>query len=113
MIIEKPQNALQLLGRNASFRCTAFGIPRPNITWMFMERDGTFSISLVSGTIIEEDGGVISAKLNITSVTLEDFGIYTCIATNMFANDMEMAELEQGSKSHFSLVIDFCFNLAN
>ena len=64
-----------------------------------MERNGT--LSLVSGTIIEEDGEVISAKLNITSITLGDFGLYTCVATNMFANDMEMAELEQGSKSHF------------
>ena len=80
----------------------AFGIPRPSITWIFTERDDTDdTFSLVNGTIIEEDGGVISAELNITSITLGDFGIYTCVATNMFADDMEMAELEQGSKSHF------------
>ena len=78
-----------------------------------MDRNGTISFSPVNSTIIEEDGEVISAELNIIGITLGDFGIYTCVATNMFANDMEMAELEQGSKSHFSLVIDFCFNLAN
>ena len=97
VITEKPQDALQLLGRNVSFRCTAFGIPRPNITWMFMDRNGT--LSTLNSTNSEEYGGIISAELNLTSIIAEDFGMYTCIATNMFAGDMEMAELEQGGKS--------------
>ena len=93
MIIEKPQDALQLLGRNVSFGCVAFGIPRPSITWMFMDRNGT--PSMLDSTNTEGAEGTITAELNLTSITLEDFGMYTCIATNMFDDDMEIAELEQ------------------
>ena len=97
-ITERPQDVLQLLGRNASFRCAAFGIPRPTISLMLTATDN--SMSMVSPNISSElDGGVISAELNLTNITAENFGVYACIATNMFYDDMEMALLEQGSES--------------
>ena len=107
IVIEKPHDVLQLLGRNASFRCTAFGIPRPSITWMFMNLNGT--PSMLDSTNAEGVGGTITAELNLTSITLGDFGMYTCIATNMFDDDMEIAELEQGGKLH----LVHCFILSS
>ena len=95
MIIEPPQNALQVVGRNVSFRCVAFGIPRPNITWMLTATDDTMMV--LSGNS-EVDGGVIRNELNLTNLTVQDFGVYSCIASNMFHDDMEMATLEQGSE---------------
>ena len=96
MIIQPPQGALQLQGRNISFMCTAFGIPRPSITWMFVGVDGTMDEP--SSTNIKEIENVVTAELNITNIKPEEFGIYSCIATNMFNNDTEMALLEEGSK---------------
>ena len=95
MIIEPPQDALQVVGRNVSFRCVAFGIPRPTITWMLTATDDT--MMMLSGTS-EVDGGVIRNELNLTNLTVQDFGVYSCIASNIFHNDMEMATLEQGSE---------------
>ena len=97
MIIEPPQDALQVLGRNATFRCVAFGIPQPTITWMLAATDNT--MMMLSSTSNEVDGAVIRAELNLTDITVENFGVYSCIASNMFGDDMEMAMLEQGSES--------------
>ena len=107
-IIEQPEDALQLMGRDVSFRCTAFGIPRPDITWIFVDRNNAMN-ELTSTSITEIDGGVIYAELNLTAITTEDFGVYTCVATNKFEDDMEMADLEQGSKSctsYFSILLN-------
>ena len=101
-IIEQPEDALQLVGRDVSFRCTAFGIPRPDITWIFVDRNDATN-ELTSTSIAEIDGGVIYAELNLTAITTEDFGVYTCVATNDFSDDKEMADLEQGSKSRISV----------
>ena len=112
MITEPPQDALQLEGRNVSFRCAAFGIPRPNITWMLTTTDNM--LMELSSTSSEVDGGTIRAELNLTNITTADFGIYSCITTNMFNDDMEMALLEQGSELYFvfdNLFINFFTNV--
>ena len=107
-IIEQPKDALQLKGRDVSLRCTAFGIPRPDITWIFVDHNNAMN-ELTSTNSEEIDVGVINAELNLTDITAEDFGVYTCVATNMFNDDMEIANLEQGSKSCISYFSIFEF----
>ena len=98
MITEPPQNASQLEGRNVSFRCAAFGIPRPNITWMFAPANGMPMEPLNDGIIIDMDDRSIRVELNLTNITSGDFGAYYCVANNMFNNDTARALLEQGSE---------------
>jgi len=88
---------LQLQGRNATFRCSAFGIPQPIIKWLFVAFNGTETNQL--STSSEGIGGNIDAELNLTDIAAGDFGIYSCIATNIFHFNIEMASLEEGSMS--------------
>ena len=102
VIIAPPQDVLQLQGRNVSFRCSAFGIPRPNIIWIFMAlNNSTNSLNNtdnLNSSSEEVDRNIIAAELNLTNITAADFGIYSCIATNVFANIMEMASLKELSR---------------
>ena len=110
MIIELPQDALQVLGRNVSFRCVAFGIPQPTITWMLTATDNTMMV--LNSTSSEVDGAVIRAELNLTNITVQDFGVYSCIASNMFSDDMEMAILEQGSELRKLFIYSYVCNIS-
>lgn len=72
-------------GSTATLRCTASGEPVPNQTWT---RDG----AAVSGSqfLISVDGRV----LTLTSVTVEDRGVYTCHASNTAGTDSATVTLD-------------------
>jgi len=86
-----------MIGDTVMFTCTATGIPLPTITWM--DQDGNLvvgSTTDISDMIID---GTILSTLTLSNLQDDDFGDYTCSATNMFGSDDTTALL--GSKSAF------------
>eukprot|EP00118_Oscarella_pearsei_P016146 m.151751 g.151751 ORF g.151751 m.151751 type:complete len:140 (+) comp38582_c0_seq64:1606-2025(+) len=86
-IVERPQEVKSLLGKSVEFRCTAFGFPVPEITWMQSGR----VIVANSRVLIKTDGP--KATLKITKLTFGDYGIYTCQAKNDGGKDVAEASL--------------------
>jgi len=63
-----------VIGDNATFACTATGIPLPTITWSSIEATGDIIMDAVS-------------TLTLSNLQDDDFDNYTCTATNMFGSD--------------------------
>ena len=59
-------------GSNLTFGCTATGYPAPTYEWVRLDQ------ALPSRAI-----GVETSSLTIPNVTVEDFGQYACIVTNI------------------------------
>ena len=65
------------LEKSLNLRCSASGIPVPEITWL--------------GPNQEERGA--DSELDIPSVREDDFGTYTCIAKNIKGTDQMTVEV--------------------
>ena len=83
-ITEMPVNQTVTSPDDATFSCTASGLPRPNITWTSPD-----SVTLVSGvndtTITEDDSGgerSLVSTLYIINASPSSSGEYTCNADN-------------------------------
>jgi len=70
------------IGDNATFTCTATGIPLPTITW---SSDSRNSIEATGDIIMDAD--TIVSMLTLSNLQDSDFENYTCTATNMFGSD--------------------------
>jgi len=80
-----------MVNDNATFTCTATGIPLPTITW---SSDSRNSIE-ATGDIIMDDDRIVS-MLTLSNVQDDDFDNYTCTANNVLSTDNVTAIL--GSK---------------
>jgi len=89
MILRGPQIISQLEEPVATFYCSVFGIPLPTIMWSF--NNGVAS-SLENTDLVAESGNITS-QLQLTGVTDDQFGNYSCVATNMFGCDDAVATL--------------------
>ena len=88
----------------ATFWCKADGYPQPKVTW------------LKNNSSLPADKRVVSSsgELNITDVTSEDNGEYTCVARNIFGVMASLATLSvQGGKYFFSNshIINWRYNI--
>ena len=76
-------NVTILEGRNLLLRCPVEGVPTPSTRWLF---DG--SPVQVSDTLqIDEDTG----NLTIIEMTQDDVGEYSCVATNIAGETVEVS----------------------
>ena len=79
MIARKPSFDLQqLIGQSVTFTCVVSGIPTPTVTWYHngvqLSVGGAISISRNSPNV---------SVLSISSLAVEDTGIYQCFASNV------------------------------
>ncbi|CAG9533738.1 unnamed protein product [Cercopithifilaria johnstoni] len=65
-------------GEKAELKCTVVGNPKPEVTWM---RNGVV-INIDNTHFFKKDDETGKQTLIIANVNKEDFGIYTCVATN-------------------------------
>ena len=71
-----------ILGGNMSLNCTAYGVPRPSVTWRKNnEHISSFSLDI---TIINDNMTVhqITSYLILSDISHNDSGIYHCNASN-------------------------------
>ena len=81
-VTENPIDIARMINNNATFTCTATGIPLPNITWT--DQDGN-TVGITSDMII--NGTTILSTLTLSNLQDDDFDNYTCTATNIFGSD--------------------------
>ena len=79
MIARKPSFDLQqLIGQSVTFTCVVSGIPTPTVTWYHngvqLSAGGAISISRNSANV---------SVLSISSLAVEDTGMYQCFASNV------------------------------
>ena len=90
MISQGPQIISQLEEPVATFYCSAFGIPLPTIMWSF-NNNGVASALENTDLVVESRN--VTAQLRLTEVMDDQFGTYSCGATNMFGSDDASANL--------------------
>ena len=75
---EPPFDLEQLIGQSVTFSCVLSGIPTPSVTWYHngahLSAGGVISISRNSPNI---------SVLSISSLAVEDTGMYQCFASNV------------------------------
>ena len=71
-----------ILGSNMSINCTAYGVPRPSVTWRKNNED--ISSSSPGITIINDNVTVhqVTSYLMLSHISHNDGGIYHCNASN-------------------------------
>jgi len=94
VIVQAPLNILQLQKSDVKFNCTAIGYPAPVITWNFTNTDGVHIVLNSTSNVSYNDKTV--AELDITNITKDDFGNYSCDAVNSVGSNSAVAILQSG-----------------
>ena len=79
MITKKPPFDLeQLIGQSVTFTCVLSGIPTPSVTWYHN------GVQLSAGGVISISRNSLNISvLSISSLAVEDTGMYQCFASNV------------------------------
>ena len=86
-----PMNQTVIENQSAVFQCSVSGNPRPTLTWL-----GQSSAPLKSHFHFDRDG-----RLEVSHVTLDDAGEYTCVGSNLLGTANQTAlMIVQGTKSN-------------
>ena len=70
-------------------RCAFEGLPIPTVVWSHdgnVLTDGSNDITIATSDT--------SSTLNVTTVTVDDSGSYTCMVSNLLGSDMESSMLQ-------------------
>uniref|UniRef100_A0A0S7GXV4 NEO1 n=1 Tax=Poeciliopsis prolifica TaxID=188132 RepID=A0A0S7GXV4_9TELE len=81
----QPASVAKLLGAGVLLPCLATGYPPPHVRWMF----GDKALEESDGRVEVTGGG----SLQISNITEEDGGVYTCVAENSNATIEAQAQL--------------------
>ena len=86
-----PINQTIIENQSAVFQCSVSGNPRPTLTWL-----GESSALLKRHFHFDRDG-----RLEVSHVTLDDAGEYTCVGSNLLGTANQTAlMIVQGMKSN-------------
>jgi len=100
MITVGPVDTPSLINGDVTLTCTASGIPLPSVMWLDQD-----SGTVVPATDMIINDTTIMSTLTLTSLQVDNFGYYECIATNMFESDTKKAFL--GGKYHIHIITTF------
>ena len=95
-IITAPEDLAVGLGENATFTCVASGHRTPDVMWFQIISNGLVMIDSDSEMVF--DNGTIISTLLIHDVVENDFGNYSCMASNEFSIARANFTLSQAGK---------------
>lgn len=79
----------------------AKGRPQPEITWKYQKSDENDFDSFLPIDVTTEGG-----KLKISSIKIEDKGIYRCVAANMIGEDYRDVSVKVQCKKYSYLIVE-------
>ena len=84
LFIAHPQSVTNYTAGSASFSCTVYGLPVPSILWL---KDGeilaeTDNLTIITSESFTNTTGRSISVLSIVNLSLEDAGVYHCMANN-------------------------------
>jgi len=88
MIVTSPETQNVTAGQNFTLTCNATGYPVPSIEWTL---NGTSYIRDSSVTTVMEMLRSLTSIIMVNDATVNDTGVYQCIATNVAGNDTQNA----------------------
>lgn len=100
-ITTTPVDTVVLTSTSANFICTAIGIPRPNITWVYFFDDNILLLSPDNYSIevaIGPGDFQIMSTLILDNVQPFMSGVYVCNASNEVGSEIDVANLTIYSK---------------
>ncbi|CAL8129113.1 unnamed protein product [Orchesella dallaii] len=85
-------------GPLVSLKCSAIGNPIPRITWsidglLISPQEQIYQYSRISVASYQQRNGETVSHLNISTVQVEDSGVYKCEASNLVGNSSHSARL--------------------
>ena len=86
-ITQGPDTAAKRLDEDVIFSCTATGVPLPNITWSGPD----IQVEPNDDMVIDDTR---QSQITVSGLQIDDFGTYTCTATNEFGSVNATALLE-------------------
>ena len=93
-VVTGPLNQSVDEGTNVDFSCEVKGSPEPSVSW-FLNKDD-FSLQSTARISITQTG--LTSRLTISKATVNDKGMYKCVATSKIGTASEEAELKVNSK---------------
>lgn len=93
-VVTGPLNQSVDEGTNLGFFCEVKGSPEPSVSWFLNDDD--FSLQSTARISITQTG--LTSRLTISNATLNDKGMYKCVATSKIGTASEEAELKVNSK---------------
>jgi len=78
-------------GESLELECRVWGYPLPRVTWTRLTRLDSAAVEMVTGgrVTLGSVDGVVNASLTVTDMSIDDYGMYICIAHNGVGNDSE------------------------
>ena len=90
VIVTRPQTQNVTAGQSFTLTCNATGYPVPSIEWTLNGKP--YVIRNYSDTTINATGLSYNASvLEVSNATINDTGVYQCIATNVVSSDTQDA----------------------
>lgn len=100
MFVSRPKPLTTFVGKAAKFLCTVSGTPVIETIW---QKDGAALSPSPKCKILDAEN---KHGLELSNLTIQDRGIYSCKASNKFGADICHAELTVIDKPHFIKQLD-------
>ena len=111
VIAKAPIDLIITAPDNATFTCTATGLPRPAISWQRVLGNTTVSLTSSVNYSITSTGGTgrqNSSSLTVLNTGPEDKAVYECVASNVVSTVTRNATLTvHGEYQNFLVTVQF------
>jgi len=93
-----PESLTVIQGNDGVFVCQADGVPRPVITWVYYSPLTNITTDIRTNTdysidVDDTQPRLVTSTLTVLRTEVADFGVYSCIATNIVGSTENRSSL--------------------